>query len=247
MSRENLREKLEQIELKARAKAIDPDNTPKLLIQIPEFNLLQREVETFWMDALDNLPVIAPDPIKRSILISTLSGLSPESYLRAINHGLDLYDRKQLDTWDIRQVTTPFGKLAGLLTDNYQEPRVRAILIRLRAALSTDPNIARGIDSVLSGEAKRGLDEQRAAFSKMPNEVPPVIMLEKTESTMPQRKEEDHNLNLDASLPKRGETESGGFDHGLVSTVKSKMNGWPWVVSAAALIVIVALVLKRRV
>jgi len=155
-----------------------------------------REVTANWKQILNELPNIAPDPRRQSLLIVAAEFLPPKDYVAFVDGLCALRSRGQL---------TPDGLLcvlwAKMLKDdflayNYDQPEVSMVVAKLEVLVDKDyPNEGNNFFAKLkSGEMKARLIERRAREGeKLPE---PVVNYDET----PYRQLMGGSINADVKL-----------------------------------------------
>lgn len=147
--------------------------TIEYLHSLDEFKQLSNKAEEVWLAASQNVNLVAPTEETKDILFDSFEGLSPESYLQYINRALDYYQSHIIDKYAFEGfVLLPHGEKQFFLSYNYQDPRVRAFLLRVKAAFAVDPNIVSCVDDILSGQAKNVNEERRAEDARYLGTLP---------------------------------------------------------------------------
>lgn len=72
---------------------------------------------------------------------------------------------------------TPTGRMQAFYADNWENPRVRKLLSGLRPMLLKEASVVLRIDSILSGESKKGIDAFREGYEGLPEgDIPRMIL-----------------------------------------------------------------------
>lgn len=146
-----------------------------------EFKKLSSKAEEVWKVASLNLNLVAQNEDARNILFDSFEeGLSPESYLQFINRALDFYQSHIIDKYTFTgYALVPDGNKRFFLPYNYQDPRVRAFLLKVKTVFADDRSTILSVDHILSGNNKIVDDERRAEdprhFGSMPIQLLHVI------------------------------------------------------------------------
>lgn len=139
------------------------DTAPQLLTEVPAFVELQKDISSIWSPALERLDYVAPTETQKSLFILSLEALPADDYVSAVERLLELTKAGRLKPKSLSDALAPRGKLDGLFIYNYDHPRVKDLLLRARAVLPPSDGMTRAIDSILTGEAKKGHSVMRSA------------------------------------------------------------------------------------
>ncbi len=161
---------LETIVKESRANGIDDgamldgliDNPNTILEKrYPEFGELRNLIDSTWKDSLRDMPEIADSDLKKLLLLFALADLSPDDYLMAVDMILDDYKASPFDRRILDSTLFPDrGKVRHILTYNYKDPRVPALIEKARP-LYNDKIILQNFDNILSGSELKAQEDYR--------------------------------------------------------------------------------------
>lgn len=142
-----------------------------------DFMALQSLCRANWSTILDNLKLVQSENDGKKLVFSALEALDPADYMSATEKLAGQFQNNQLSKSLILFAIRPQMRMQGFFADNYQHPRVQAVLKSLRQALSDDASVKAEIDDLLSGETKSGLDQLRSDYAGTADGNVPVITL----------------------------------------------------------------------
>jgi hypothetical protein len=171
--------------------------------------------------------------MSKTILFLALQSLQPNDYLKFVSQATGLAENKVIERRLLYWALFPGDKnVRGVLDYNYEKPVVRDILQRVQKLYADDPNMIRYCDAALSGEAKKNAE---AYFNDNPAESRPGPAASAPQSTP-----------VSASTPSVSPAPKIPVVETPASAVERRTPVWSWVFGITALIVIVAVALKRR-
>lgn len=273
---ENLREIVRRLQPKLRVEATEMDLMywPGLLAKFPDLQHLTASANQFRAAAVDLViegarekeRSVDPMPFisQSTLVIGAMYGLTPTDYLAFADQVLSRAEAERvvLDDAELGALISPRHELTGLFARNYQQPRVREVLEkakRLWVAQSTfgkvrEPDLAKAIDETLTGRTALWLDRQKERY---PDEYPNNLKSPALAGGGPLSNE---NVAVETppgitpaptapvAIPKQSASPSSSEPVAPAPAVVGEKRApiWPWVVGIAALVVIVAVALKRR-
>jgi hypothetical protein len=134
-----------------------------------------------WTDIIAHLPEVAPSDPAKALLFNSILDLPPDVYLSVIDQVIDSYKRRPfLDELLYAVVFPPWGKNRDILSYNYREPRVKAIIEKLRPIEFKGPGnspaeMSKFYDEILSGEDVEERETYRLANAgDFPHWIAPI-------------------------------------------------------------------------
>jgi len=109
--------------------------------KMPDSMDFAREVTANWKLILNELPTIAPDPRRQSLLVVASEFLPPKDYVAFVDALCELRSKNQLTPEGLRRVLWAEMPKAGFLAFNFDQPEVSATVAKLEALVNRDfPN-----------------------------------------------------------------------------------------------------------
>ena len=137
-------------------------NFPKAVISAQVFTTAASTISNNWQSITNEWPVIRDDYDKRVFFRNMAGFVGTNAFLGILGHVADdavtnLVSRKAF----IDMVSAPRTPLWMFVPDHYSDPAVSNLMLRVRPIFEGDGNATMFIDTVLSGEYKRYLDDAR--------------------------------------------------------------------------------------
>lgn len=131
--------------------------------RMPDSLDFAREVTANWKQILNELPTIAPDPRRQSLLVVAAEFLPPKDYVAFVDALCGLRSQNKLTPEGLRRVLWAEMPKAGFLAFNFDQPEVSSVVAKLEALITRDfPNDWRDFFAELkSGKMKEHVIERR--------------------------------------------------------------------------------------
>jgi len=125
-----------------------------------------------WQAVLDNFQLIAPEPREELLIISALEDLPARTYLKELDKLCDMREHETISTQMLENAVD--GPRSNLLSNNYRDPEVIAVVRRFQSQLPKDSEVQRLLANILSGK-QRAIDIEGAADigNPPPETLPP--------------------------------------------------------------------------
>ena len=111
------------------------------------------------------------DPVGNETKLADVSELTLEKLAASL-------EQSQIDKRYVIEALRPRGRMQAFLPDNYQHPRVQALLNDLKTLLANESEAVESINDILSGETKAGLDTFREAHEDTSEGNIPKVLLQ---------------------------------------------------------------------
>jgi endonuclease/exonuclease/phosphatase (EEP) superfamily protein YafD len=144
---------------------------PALLQRIPEFRILEKDLDSSWRSAISNLATVAPTQTSQVILVQACARMAPMNYIKFLNEMALACEQKRISKALLQRAMSPDGRLEYILEDNYQNKDVIAFCQSAKRIWAADPQMVNMFNVILSGEAKRGIDDMRKGGGETAPEV----------------------------------------------------------------------------
>ena len=214
-----------------------------MLRKIPEFKSIENGADAFWESGLKNLATVAPSPIAKIIFVHACQNMAPENYIKFLNEAASQYDQKNISKTVLTVAIYPNGKLECLLSDNYRNKDVINFCQHAQRIWADDPQMVDMFRVILSGEAKKSNDDMRKAGAL---NVPELKLGSSATPNPPAAAAPPRSQTLSQTPPAASPSATTPVAETPAAPVERKSPVWPWVVGMLALVVIVAVALKRR-
>jgi hypothetical protein len=130
------------------------------MAKMPEFVKLEQLAHASWPQMMTNIETVAPSKLSKTILFVSFQSLPIDDYLQFLDQAVGLAENKIIDKQLLEWILLPGSKnVRGVLDYNYEKPVVKDILHRVKSLYADSPNMAGLCDAILSGAAKKEMDE----------------------------------------------------------------------------------------
>ena len=139
-----------------------------------------------WKSVLDNIETFAPtDKDKRKIILGC-EALDDTEYLAFLQKTQELFAQRRIDMTVVEQALSPSEARTGFLAANWENPAVRSLMEKFRALIPADNYLKIYPDKVLSGKAKKELDENNRMYGESgPTPIPFASAVTPAKKTAP--------------------------------------------------------------
>jgi len=142
------------------------------LEKLPEFVELEQITRTAWPQLIANIQTVAPSRMSKTVLFLAFQSLPTDDYLQFLDQAVGLAENKIIDKQLLDWALLPWNKnVRGVLAYNYEKPVVKDILQRVKVLYADDPNMVGLYSGVLSGTAKKEMEEY---YNEVPTDSRPV-------------------------------------------------------------------------
>ncbi len=174
----DINQKIEVL-LAAKLNKIDaPGLREEALTSSQDFIDLQSLCRANWNSVMDDLnSVSGGNDGKEMLFLAFEATLGAPDYMSALEKVGSLFAQGQLSKPLMLVALRPRSRMQAFLADNYQHPRVTALLSSLKLRLLDDSDATEDINDILSGQTKTGLDDFRAAHQDTSEGNIPKIIL----------------------------------------------------------------------
>lgn len=148
-----------------------------LLLKSQEFEALQTRCREDWKEVIESLEVIEEDD-RRKVLFWAMGQLTATDYMTLLETLTTKFEAGGVSEDVFKNALFAHGRMTAFAVDNYDHPRMAAVLDRVRITTS-DNALKQRIARIRSGESKKVLDEYREAHQGLPEGDIPVVLLAK--------------------------------------------------------------------
>jgi hypothetical protein len=220
------------------------------LRRMPDFVALEQLLNGSWPQIVGNINTVATSGVSKAILFVACQSLRPNEYLQFLDQAVGLAEQKAIDKRLLRWGLFPADKnVAGVLDYDYDKPIAKDVLQRVKVLYADDRDMVNYCNATISGETKRKVEQY---FKDNPSEPRPDPALDRNAAASPSSTPTKPSTPARTSTPNPVAMPTGSPQLATpvaqtpAVTVERKSPIWPWLVGIAALLVIVALALKRR-
>lgn len=146
------------------------------LFESSEFIALQAKCSADWIQIISNIDKIDGGDSAKKLAIFGLSQLSAQDYMTAIETFVTKYESGSISEILLEIVVSPTGRMSNFLTDNFNHPRVIAVLNRIKVK-STNLTLRIDLNDILSGADKTMRDDFREAHAGLAEGNSPIVIL----------------------------------------------------------------------
>lgn len=221
------------------------------LRNVPDFVALEQLLNGSWPQIVGNVNTVATSEVSKAILFVACQSLRPDDYLQFLNQAVGLAEQqtinKRLLKWGLFAADK---NVRGVLDYNYDKPVARDILQRVKVLYADDRDMVNYCNATLSGETKRKVEKY---FNDNPSEPRPPVTTAAVNPTpavpataTPAKATPTPTTPVPTSTPIASTAPATPVAQTPAVPVEERAPVWPWLVGILALIVIVAVALKRR-
>jgi hypothetical protein len=146
------------------------------LLDSSEFQALRTKCNTDWAQILEHLDLVEGGDEAKKLIVAGLGDLSAQNYMTAVESIVTKYENGGTSDKVIESLLYPLGRMRAFMRDNYQHPRVVAVLNKIKSK-TTIAALKGDIDRLLDGTAKERLEDFRDAHDGMSEgDIPKVIL-----------------------------------------------------------------------
>jgi hypothetical protein len=146
------------------------------LFESSEFIALQAKCSADWIQIISNIDKIDGGDSAKKLAIFGLSQLSAQDYMTAVETFVTKYESGSISEILLEIVVSPTGRMSNFLTDNFNHPRVIAVLNRIKVK-STNLTLKSDLNDILSGADKTMRDDFREAHAGLAEGNSPIVIL----------------------------------------------------------------------
>lgn len=164
--------------LKANPAGIDTAADRKFIVVSADFLALKNLVLGNWSSTIDNWDQITADNvIGGQFLFLIFEELPAVDFIALLEKIAELPSDSKTFKSAAPRIFDGWGKMRGFLADNYQHPRVVALLNKLKPHFESTTSTGNNITRLLSGQAKADIDNFREAHVGLPEGNIPTVLL----------------------------------------------------------------------
>ena len=177
-------EEYDMTEVNAKVKAItdkklhvmEASYEPERLLDSPEFQALRAKCTADWQQIAANIETVQGGDEAGKLVIYAFENLTPQNYMTALEALVSKYESGGIGEAIVRSIYRPEGKMGAFAIDNYNHPRMAAVLNRIKSKTTTAA-VKADIGAILNGSAKSQLDDYRDNLAGTPEgNIPKVIL-----------------------------------------------------------------------
>jgi hypothetical protein len=206
-------------------------------------------VAEHWEPIAQDFSSFAPDLRRQTLVAIAAQGLAPRDYIRFVSLVCDQVAAKKVSPDVIQTFLLSKQRKSGFFAVNYDAPEVRALVAKFKQLVPADKSDLRSLlNGIESGKAKNTfLMWQKAEDAPTPEvlgaDVFPADGSAKEKAAAPA----SSPAMPVQSTPPAASAQPTPSAPTPAARVEPSALVWPWLVGIAAVIVIAALALKRRV
>lgn len=200
-------------------------------------------IKANWEAVAKEFDTFAPNPRQQSLVALAAEQLNPRTYLSFVTLICDKIAAKQVAPDIIETFLLSEGPKKGFFAFNYDAPEVRSIIARFKQLVPGSKSDVRGLlDGIESGKARDTL----LMWQKVEGGSGPELLERRENGQAPANTTAPPTTPVPPSTPNASPAPTAPVAQTPVAVVERKSSAWPWLVGILALVVIVAVALKRR-
>lgn len=143
-----------------------------------DFLALKNLVVANWNETIDNWEILTGSKeAGGEFIFLALEELPTVNYIEMLEKIANLPSDSPIYKSTVPRIFAPRARMQAFLADNYQHPRVIALLNKLKPQFPASTNIGKYIIKLLNGQAKQEIDDYRNAHVGLLGGSHPVILL----------------------------------------------------------------------